>query len=317
MLSSETATDISLSRGAVRAPWRRPALPPFALALGFLLPAIGLAMAFDYWPTLQSLRLMFYNWNLVAADAQFVGLQNFQTIFGDPRFMTALRNTAIYAAALIPLQIFLPLGIALVLRPLASSRMSPVYRILLFMPMVISLPVASVVWLWMLNPLNGIFSQVVVLAGGTRVNWLTDPATAMASVIVVAAWSSLGFNILLYLASFGGIARDVREAARLDGASGWRLFRDIEWPLISPTFFFVVLTTVLFVNNDIFSVINIMTKGGPYSATTNVLYYLYERGFKFFQAGEASALAMVVVTIYLLVTWLQFKVGERRVHYGG
>nr|MBA2520711.1 sugar ABC transporter permease [Chloroflexia bacterium] len=157
----------------------------------------------------------------------------------------------------------------------------------------------------------------IVSAGGGRVNWLSDPATAMAAIIVVAAWSSLGFNILLYLAALGGIAPDVRDAARIDGASAWRLFRDVEWPLISPTFFFVVLTTILFVNNDIFGVINIMTKGGPYSATTNILYYLYERGFKFFQAGEASALAMVIVTIYLLVTWMQFRVGERRVHYGG
>lgn len=316
-MTAREATIIRVEPRPARSLWWGTPAPTVIVGLCFLLPALGLALIFDYWPALQSLRLMFFNWNLVATDARFVGWQNFQTILGDPRFAIALRNTAVYAAALIPLQIFVPLGMALVLRPLASSRLSAIYRSLLFLPMVISLPVASVVWLWMLNPLNGVFNQVIIGAGGVRVNWLSEPATAMLAIIVVAAWSSLGFNILLYLAALDGIARDVRDAARVDGASEWRLFRDVEWPLISPTFFFVVLTTILFVNNDIFGVINIMTSGGPYSATTNILYYLYERGFKFFQAGEASALAMVIVTVYLLVTWLQFRVGERRVHYGG
>ncbi|MBA2521249.1 MAG: sugar ABC transporter permease, partial [Chloroflexia bacterium] len=143
MATGEAAV-LRAGRQTSRTYWRMPP-PALPVALGFLLPALGLALLFDYWPALQSLRLMFYNWNLVATDAQFVGWQNFQTILADPRFATALRNTAVYAAALIPLQIVLPLGIALVLRPLATSRLSTLYRSLLFLPMVISLPVASVV----------------------------------------------------------------------------------------------------------------------------------------------------------------------------
>jgi len=139
----------------------------------------------------------------------------------------------------------------------------------------------------------------------------------MASVIVVAAWSSAGFNTLLYLTGLEGVSNDVREAARIDGATSWQVFWHIEGPLISPTFFFITITTALFVNNDIFGVINILTRGGPYSSTTNVIYYLYERGFKFFQAGEASALAMMIVVVYLAITWLQFRFSERKVHYGG
>jgi multiple sugar transport system permease protein/sn-glycerol 3-phosphate transport system permease protein len=222
----------------------------------------------------------------------------------------------IYAGILAPIQIMVPLGMALVLRALRTSRIGRIYRTVLFIPMVISLPVAAVVWLWMLNPLNGFANQVLELFGGARINWLGEPNYAMASIIVVAAWSSIGFNILLYLTAIEGIAPDVRDAARLDGASDLRVFLNVEWPLISPTFFFIVLTTVLFVNNDIYSVINILTKGGPYSSTSNILYYLYERGFKFFQAGEASALAMMLVAFFLVVTWIQFRIGEKKVHYG-
>jgi len=285
-------------------------------AIAMLLPVLTLALIFEYWPAVRSLYLMFFDWNLVSQDPEFVGFQNFRTIVNDSRFITSIRNTVAYAAILAPLQIVLPLGMALVLRPLATSRLSLAYRTLLFLPMVISLPVAAVIWLWMLNPVNGVVNGTIEALGGIGVNWLNEPRPAMASVIVVADWSSIGFNILLYLTALEGIPHDVRDAARLDGASEWALFRGIEWPLISPTFFFIVLTTVLFVNNEIFGVINILTHGGPYSSTSNVLYYLYERGFRFFQAGEASALAITLVGFFLIVTWIQFRVGERKVHYG-
>lgn len=283
----------------------------------FVVPVLLLSLVFEYWPAVRSTYLMFFNWNLVNANPSFVGLENFRTILADSRFHTALRNTVIYAGILAPVQILVPLGIALLLRALGHSKLAQVYRTLLFLPMVISLPVAAVVWLWMLNPINGVANQLLETVGMAPVNWLGEPRPAMASILLVAIWSSIGFNILLYLTALEGIAPDIRDAARLDGANDLRLFVTVEWPLISPTFFFIVLTTVLFVNNDIFSVVNILTKGGPYSSTSNVLYYLYERGFKFFQAGEASALAVMLVVFFVLVTWIQFRIGERKVHYGG
>lgn len=287
-----------------------------ATAFIFLAPVLILAVTFDYLPALKSFRLMFYDWNLINDDPKFIGLDNFRTIFADDRFRTSLKNSGVYVAALVPLQVCVPLAIAVAVRSLSRSKLSSFYRAILFLPAVISLPAASVVWLWMLNPYNGIVNQVVTSLGGGRIDWLNQPNNAMISVIVVATWSTIGFNFLLYLAALEGVAKDLKEAARLDGAEGWRLFRDIEFPLISPTFFFVVLTTVLFVNNEIFGVINVLTQGGPYSSTSNVLFYLYERGFKFFQAGEASALAILIVSASLLFTWVQMRFGEKWVHYG-
>lgn len=287
-----------------------------ATAFIFLAPVLLLALTFDYYPAVRSVRLMFYDWNLINDHPKFIGLDNFRTIFDDDRFRTSLKNTVVYALALAPLQVCLPMAIAVAVRSLSKSKLSNIYRAILFFPAVISLPAASVVWLWMLNPYNGIVNQVITSLGVRRIDWLNQPHTAMISVIVVATWATIGFNFLLYLAALEGVPKDLKEAARLDGAEGWRLFRDIEFPLISPTFFFVVLTTVLFVNNEIFGVINVLTRGGPYNSTSNVLYYLYERGFQFFQAGEASALAILIVSVSLLFTWVQMRFGEKWVHYG-
>lgn len=280
-----------------------------------LLPVMVLSLIFEYVPMGRSAVLSFYEWNMVVDQPRFVGLANYITIASDPRFHVALRNTAIYVVALLPLQVLLPLGVALVLRPLGRTRLATSYRIILFLPTVISLPAAAVAWLWIFHPLQGILNHTIVQLGGPRISWLSEPATAILAIIVVATWSSLGFHMLLYLAALEAVPREIREAARLDGAEGWVLFRAIEWPLISPTFFFVLVTTVLFVNNEAFAVINILTGGGPYSQTSNVLFYLYERGFLFFQAGEASAIALVLVIAYLLLTWAQFRFIERRVHY--
>ena len=281
-----------------------------------LLPSLGLALAFDYGPMVGSAILAFYDWNLVSANPRFVGLKNFAVILADPRFQIAVRNTVVYAVALIPLQVFLPLLMALALRPLASSRLSTTYRVLLFTPKVISLATASIIWLWMLHPLQGVVNQTIQALGGPLIPWLSEPGTAIAAIILVATWKSLGFHLLLYLMALEAVPADVREAARVDGANGWTLFRRIEWPLISPTFFFVLVTTVLFVNTEAFTTINVLTAGGPYSATSNVLFYLYERGFRFFQAGEASALALGLVVILFFVTWVQFRLVGTKVHYG-
>lgn len=285
-------------------------------ALIFIAPIVTLSLIFEYIPMVRSGLLAFYDWNMVQGEPRFVGMQNFAVVAGDSRFHIALRNTLVYVAALLPLQMFLPLLMALTLQPLRRNRLTTTYRVLLFLPTVISLPAAAVVWLWMFHPLQGVLNQILVLLGGDRVNWLGEPAVAIGAIILVATWSSLGFNMLLYLAALEAVPRDIRDAAALDGARGWSLFRHIEWPLISPTFFFIMVTTVLFVNNEAFAVINILTGGGPFSQTSNILFYLYERAFRFFQIGEASALALGLVLLYLLLTWAQFRFAEGRVHYG-
>jgi len=279
-------------------------------------PALALMGVFIYWPLVYSVYLSTLDWNFVSPVRTFVGGENFVHLTRDRIFGQALRNTGVYLLALVPIQAFLPLALALLLWPVRRSRAQTTYRAVLFTPTVISFAIAAVVWLWIFNPIQGVLNKIIVGAGGGKISWLTNPQTAIWCVIVVAAWKTIGFNLLLYLAALEAVPGEYLEAAALDGASGWQLFRHIRWPLISPTFFFVLVTTVIFVSDEAFAAINVLTDGGPFEKTTNVLYYLYERGFRFFQVGQASAVAVLVVIAVMAITYLQFRYVERHVHYG-
>lgn len=282
----------------------------------FVAPLLFLITLFIFWPLLYSFYLSTLRWNLVSAVRTFVGFGNFTELPADPRFGDAITNTGVYVLALVPIQVFLPLGLALLLWPIRRSRAQDAYRVTLFAPTVISFAVAALVWMWIFSPHQGLLNQVIVAFGGSSVSWLTDPKTAIWAVIGVSAWKVMGFNLLLYIAALEAVPHEYLEAAEIDGAGGWQLTRHIRWPLISPTFFFVLVTTVIFVNDEVFSAINVMTDGGPFERTTNLVYYLYEQAFRYFQVGAASAVALILFFAIVLLTWLQFRFVERRVHYG-
>ncbi|MBA2247338.1 MAG: sugar ABC transporter permease [Chloroflexia bacterium] len=279
-------------------------------------PLLILIALFIYWPLIYSVYLSFFDWNFVRPDKHFVGWDNFTRLPDDPRFIRALGGTLFYTVTLVPLQVFLPLGLALLLWQIPKSRLQTSYRIMLFSPTIIAYSVAAVMWLWIFNPLQGILNKVLAEFGVERVHWLSDRDTAIWAIVIVATWKTLGFHMLLYLAALEGVPRDYIEAAQLDGANNWQIMRSIRFPLITPTFFFVLVTTVISVNDDVFGAINVLTDGGPFDSTTNIIYYLYQQGFQFFQIGAASAVAIIVFAATCLLTWIQFKFVERHVHYG-
>ena len=281
-----------------------------------LLPLLGLILMFIYWPLVYSFYLSFYDWNFVTPDKPFVGLDNFKRMFSDRRFHESLNGTWKYFVILVPIQVFLPLGLALMLWPIRKSRMQDTYRFILFSPTVIAYSVAAVMWLWIFNPIQGVLNKLLINVGIERINWLSDPDVAIWSIVIVASWKTIGFHLLLYLAALEAVPNDVIEASQLDGANNWQVMKSIRFPLITPTFFFVLVTTVISVNDDVFGAINVLTEGGPFNSTSNIVYYLYEQGFVFFQIGSASAVSVIVFIATALLTWFQFKFGERFVHYG-
>jgi ABC-type sugar transport system permease subunit len=282
----------------------------------FVAPVVALVGVFIYWPLLYSLYLSFFDWNFVSTDKAFVGVDNFTRLPDDPRFRQAMSGTVVYVLALVPIKVFLPLALAFLLWPIRRSRAQNAYRVVLFTPTVISFSVAALVWLWIFNPLQGVLNQLIIAGGGPRVSWLSNPQIAIWCVIVVSAWKVIGFNLLLYLAALEAVPEEYLEAAAMDGANGWQAARYIRWPLITPTFFFVLVTTVIFVNDEVFSAINVLTDGGPFDRTSNVVYYLYQQAFRFFQIGLASAVAILLSVAVIALTWLQFRFVERHVHYG-
>jgi ABC-type sugar transport system permease subunit len=287
-------------------------LTPYLL----IAPLLILMAVFIYWPLIYSTYLSFFDWNFVRPEKDYVGWDNFTRLPDDPRFIQSLRGTAIYTVALIPLQVLLPLGLALLLFRTRDSRLQGAYRVLLFSPTVIAYSVAAIMWLWIFNPNYGVLNKGLSFFGVDAVRWLSDRDTAIWAIIMVATWKTLGFHMLLYLAALEGIPKDYIEAAQLDGASNWQLMKSIRFPLMTPTFFFVLVTTVISVNDDVFAAINVLTNGGPFDSTTNIIYYLYQQGFKYFQIGAGSAVAVIVFAVTVFLTWLQFRFVERHVHYG-
>jgi multiple sugar transport system permease protein/sn-glycerol 3-phosphate transport system permease protein len=279
-------------------------------------PLIILMVIFIYWPLVYSVYLSFFDWNFVRPVKDYVGFENYTRLLDTPSFITSLRGTWFYMVTLIPLQVFLPLGLALMLWPIRKSRLQSSYRVMIFTPTIIAYSVAAVMWLWIFNPLQGVLNKVLFDLGVERIHWLSDRNTAIWAVIIVATWKSLGFHMLLYLAALEAVPQDQVEAAQLDGAGSWELMKSIRFPLISPTFFFVLITTVISVNDDVFGAINVLTDGGPFESTTNIIYFLYQSGFRFFQIGTASAVSVIVFVATCLLTWVQFKFIEKRVHYG-
>jgi multiple sugar transport system permease protein/sn-glycerol 3-phosphate transport system permease protein len=283
----------------------------------FVLPVLALMATFIYWPLAYSVYLSLLDWNFVSSERAFVGLANYAALLVDDGFRLAARNTALYLLALVPIAVFLPLAMALLLRSLGRSRAQTPYRVLLFAPTVVAFPVAAVIWLWIFNPVQSVLNQAIRTAGlGNGPNWLANPGTAFWAVVLVCVWKLVGANLLLYLAALEAVPAQYVEAAQVDGAGPWETFRDVRWPLIRPTVFFLVVAAVIFVSDQAFGAIYVLTDGGPFGQTSNLLYFLYERGFEFFQIGEASAVSLLVFALVAVVTWLQFRYIERRVHYG-
>jgi ABC-type sugar transport system permease subunit len=282
----------------------------------FVLPAILSVVVFLYGPIVASAVLSVFRWDLLSPDPSFVGTANYVATLADPDFRLAGWNTLVYCAVLVPAQIVVPLILAVMLADVRGSRLGQIYRSALFLPTIAAYSVAGVAWSWLFNPVNGLFNEVLGALGLPPSRWHTDPDLAILCVCLVTFWKNFGLNMLLWYAALVGIPRPVHEAARLDGAGPLVRFFTIDLPLVTPTAFFIAVTTLFHVLDDIVGVIDVLTHGGPSGHSSSLLYFLWQRGLRFFQFGEASAVAMIIVAAVLLVTWVQFRLIERRVFYG-
>lgn len=281
----------------------------------FVGPAVLSVAIFLYGPLIASALLSVLDWNLLSSDVSFVGLGNYAAILASPDFRTSAWNTALYCVILIPAQIILPLILALMIHSVRKSPMQGLYRGSLFLPTIVAYSVAGVAWSWLLNPVNGLFNEIFGFFGFPKSRWHTDPDLALLCVSLVTFWKTFGLNMLLWAAALLGIPKEVHEASRIDGAGPWRRFWTIDLPLIAPTAFFIAVTTVGHVLDDIVGVIDVLTEGGPAGRSSSLLFFLWQRGLAFFQFGEASAVAVIMIALVLAVTALQFRLFERRVFY--
>ena len=293
-----------------RAQTRRWPLAPFL----YLAPMILLLAVFTYWPLIHTVYLSFVQWNMNPDQPmRWVGTANYRGIFQSPLFDAAFRNTLIYIVASIPLKVLLPIPIAVFVWTLATR--GQVYRALLFLPTLFSFTVVAVVFLWLLNPIGGHFVQIARLFGGQWPNVLTDPDLAIWTILLISTWKVIGFNTLLYVAGLASINRDYVEAMRLDGASDWRVVRHLLWPLLTPTTLFVLISTVIFAIQQVFTPIDIMTEGGPQNGTTNLFYMVYQYAFRTFNVGFGAAGTVIIFAFLLAITLVKMRMLDRHVHY--
>lgn len=282
----------------------------------YVAPVLVLMGVFIYRPLAYSIQLSLLDWNFISPTRTFVGVDNYIDLASDDDFLRPLVTTGTYVLLLVPILVVVPLAIAVLLWPTRGSRAQPIYRAVLFSPTVVAVTAAAVVWLWIFDPLQGVLVEGLVTIGVDRSNVLQDPTLAFLAVVWVSAWKAFGFNLLLFIAALEAVPRNLVEAAQVDGARGWAQFRFVRLPLITPTLFFVVVTTIIFISDEVFQVIQVLTQGGPFGETENLLYALYRRGFIEFDVGAGSAIAVVASALVVSVTWLQFRYVDKRVHYG-
>jgi len=308
-VSASIAVGGAVAAARPRAARRARHLLPWLL----LLPLLLLLAVFTYWPLLHTIYLSVVDVRLFQPD-RFVGLANYEGLFRSPSFAAAAWNTVIYIALSLPLKVLLPIPIAVFVW-CAGARMAALHRSILFVPTLLSFVVVAILWIWMLNPVMGMFQSILRPLGLQMPALLSDASTAIYTIIGVSAWKVIGFNALLYLAGLASIPRELIESMRLDGASDWRITRSLLLPLLSPTIYFVAITSVLFTVQQVFTPINIMTNGGPSNATTNLFYLAYEMAFESFNIGFASATALLLFVALGALAALKAWLLGRRVHY--
>ena len=278
----------------------------------FLSPSIILFSIFIFYPMIRTVYLSFFLTNQAGATTAFVGLQNYIDIFTSSLFLKSLTSTFLFVLYTLPGTIIISLFLAVI----ANEKLKGVgiFRMIFSSSMGISVAAASVFWLFLFHPSIGLFNKILAAIGFDKIGWLTDPSWALLSVSLSTIWMNLGFTFLILLGGLQSIDSNLYESADIDGAGYFYKLRRITIPMLSPTMFFVI--TVSIINAfQTFGQIDMLTKGGPSNETNLIVYSIYREAFVNYQYGSASAQAVVLFIIILIMTLVQFKVGERKVHY--
>jgi multiple sugar transport system permease protein len=286
-------------------------LPP--AAWGFIAPALIVIGVFFLLPVIAGLALSLTDFDIYAladfANLRFVGIENYVRMLKAPLFWQALGNTLYFVVVGVPLSIGASLGAALLLNS-RLARFKPLFRTALFAPVVTTIVAVAVIWRYLFHTRYGVVNYGLGQIGVDPIDWLGDPHWAMPTIILLAVWKNFGYNMVIFLASLQAIPEDLYEAARIDGASWLRQVTHITVPMLGPTLLMVgILTTAGYF--QLFAEPYVMTQGGPLRSTVSVLYFMYEEGFKWWNFGAASEVALMLFSLVFAVTWLLLLLSRR------
>ena len=284
-----------------------------------LLPLLTFYTIWLIYPMIHSFYRSFFEWNPLQQRSHFIGIKNYYEAFTkDYVFWTALRNSAYYTIVSVPLGMVIALLLAIMINSL--PRYEALFRTVYFLPVVTSMVAVSIIWKWLYQPRFGFFNMVLGMLGSRlgisvpEISWLGNPRLAMPSIIIMSVWKGLGYTIVLFLAGLEGIPRTYYEAAKIDGASRWHLFRYITLPLLQPTIVFILITGVIG-GFQVFTQMYVMTSGGPVNATRTIVYLLYDAAFLEYRFGYASAISFILFAVILVLSAIQLRLSRTTWEY--
>src|SRR5512140_118562 len=290
-----------------RVTFKSPWLPWVLLA-----PQVAVITAFFFWPAAQTLIQSFQQQDAFGTSVQWAGLENFNNLFNDPTYLESFKTTAVFSL----LVAFFGISLSLLLAYFADRvvRGALLYRTLMIWPYAVAPAVAGVVWLFLFSPSIGVIAYWLRM-GGFVWDPLLNGNHAMALIVMAAVWKQISYNFLFFVAGLQSIPRSLVEAAAIDGAGAWRRFWTIQFPLLSPTTFFLLVINVVYAFFDTFGIVDAATHGGPGKDTTILVYKVYFDGFKALDLGGSAAQSSILMAIVIVLTVVQFRFVEKKVNY--
>ncbi|MBO9396596.1 sn-glycerol-3-phosphate ABC transporter permease UgpA [Shimia sp. R9_2] len=291
---------------------KRVHFPSSALPFLLVAPQIIITLVFFIWPAAQAIYQSFLIEDAFGLSTEFVWFENFQILFQDKQYLATFWRTLFFSAAVA----ILSMSIALILAAFADRvvRGATAYRTLMIWPYAVAPVLAGALWVFMFNPTLGIFPFLLDMVGLDWNHYLKG-SHAMMLVIFAAAWKQIAYNFLFYLAAMQSIPRSVIEAAAIDGAGPVRRFKDLIFPLISPTTFFLLVINAVYAFFDTFGIIHAVTQGGPANSTTILVYKVFNDGFVGLDLGGSAAQSVILMFLVITMTVVQFRYVERKVEY--
>lgn len=278
----------------------------------FLAPSLALFGIFLFYPLIKSVYLSLFLTDPQGRVAMFVGLDNFINVLTSPMFYKSLGVTLQFILFTVPTGVI----VALLLAALSFQKLRGmrIFQFVFSLPLAISVGTGSIIWMVLYHPTLGVLNYFLNLIGISSIQWLTDPNWALFSISIMTVWLNLGFNYIIVLGAMQSVSDDLYDSAKIDGSGGIRTFLRITLPLISPSLFFVSVVSIIS-SFQSFAQINILTKGGPMNSTNVLVYNIYQDAFINFRFGIGSAQALILFFIITTLTIIQFKFGEKKVHY--
>ncbi len=290
-------------RAVFRSPWL-----PYALVA----PQIAITLIFFFWPAGQALYQSVLMQDAFGTSVEFVGLENFKTLFADPNYLASFKVTVVFSVAVAVVGLSLSLLFAVCADRVIKGASG--YKALLIWPYAVAPAIAGVLWLFMFNPTMGVVAYAVKKIG-IDWNYLLNGNQALLLIVMAAVWKQISYNFVFFLAGLQAIPKSLLEAAAIDGAGPFRRFWSVVFPLLSPTTFFLLVVNIVYAFFDTFAIVDATTMGGPGQDTNILVYKVFHDGFKGMDFGSSAAQSVVLMVIVIALTVVQFRFIERRVNY--